>query len=69
MWYQSTFLGRQCGQIFFIFADFFFREEKKEGRDIPEIFGIFCEKLQKQVVDQISSQKNTQVEKKKNRLK
>jgi hypothetical protein len=39
-WYQSTFLGRHCGQIFFIFADFFFGEEK-EGRDIPEIFSIF----------------------------
>jgi hypothetical protein len=39
-WYQSTFLGRHCGQIFFIFADFF-SEKKKEGRDIPEIFGIF----------------------------
>jgi hypothetical protein len=39
-WYQSTFLGRSCGQIFFIFADFF-SEKKKEGRDIPDIFSIF----------------------------
>ena len=40
-WYQSTFLGRSCGQIFFLFADFFFSEKKKEGRDIIEVFGIF----------------------------
>jgi hypothetical protein len=39
-WYQSTFLGRSCGQLFFIFADFFL-EKKKEGRDIPDIFSIF----------------------------
>ena len=38
-WYQSTFLGRHCGQIFF-FADFF-SEKKKEGHDILEIFSIF----------------------------
>jgi hypothetical protein len=24
-WYQSTFLGRSCGQLLFIFADIFFR--------------------------------------------
>jgi hypothetical protein len=40
-WYQSTFLGRHCGQIFFVFADFFFSENKNEGCDIVEIFGIF----------------------------
>jgi hypothetical protein len=39
-WYHSTFLGGHCGQIFFIFSHFFL-EKKKEGRDIPEIFGIF----------------------------
>jgi hypothetical protein len=39
-WYQSTFLGRSCGQLFFIFADFF-SENKKEGHDIPDIFSIF----------------------------
>jgi hypothetical protein len=39
-WYQSTFLGRHCGQIFFIFAKKF-SEKKIEGCDIPEIFGIF----------------------------
>jgi hypothetical protein len=30
-WYQSTFLGQSCGQIFFIFAVFFFGEEKKRA--------------------------------------
>jgi hypothetical protein len=44
-WYQSTFLGRSCGQLFFIFADFFFSEKKKEGRDIPDIFSIFLCKI------------------------
>ena len=39
-WYQSTFLGRHCGKIFFIFADLF-SEKKKEGREIIEVFGIF----------------------------
>jgi hypothetical protein len=64
-WYQSTFLGRHCGQIFFIFADFFFSEKKKEGRDIPELFQyISMKNLQKRVVYLSSSQKNTQVEKK-----
>jgi hypothetical protein len=43
-WYQSTFLDRHCGQIFFIFAEFF-PEKKKEGRDIPENFNIFLCKI------------------------
>jgi hypothetical protein len=37
---RSLSLGRHCGQIFFIFADFF-SEKKKEGRDILEVFSIF----------------------------
>jgi hypothetical protein len=28
-WYQSTFLGRKCGQIFLFFADLFFRKKKR----------------------------------------
>jgi hypothetical protein len=45
IWYltsgiRALSLGRHCGQIFFIFADFF-SEKKKEGRDIPDIFSIF----------------------------
>jgi hypothetical protein len=39
-WYQSTFLSRSCGKIIFIFADFF-SEQKKEGCEIVEVFGIF----------------------------
>ena len=39
-WYQSTFLGRSCGQIF-LFLQIFFSEQKKEGRDILKVFGIF----------------------------
>ena len=39
-WYQSTFLGRHCGQTFFIFAKCFL-DKQKEGRNILEILGIF----------------------------
>jgi hypothetical protein len=67
-WYQSTFLGRHCGQIFFIFADFFFGEEKRGPRHSRNFWYISVQNLQKQVVYLSSSQKNTQVEKK-NRLK
>jgi hypothetical protein len=31
--------------FFFIFADFFFSEKKKEGRDIPEIYVYFVKNL------------------------
>jgi hypothetical protein len=67
-WYQSTFLGRHCGQIFFIFADFFFGEEKRGPRHSRNFWYISVQNLQKQVVYLSSSQKNTQVEKQ-NRLK
>jgi hypothetical protein len=43
-WYQSTFLGQTLWANIFIFADFF-SEQKKEGRDILEIFGIFMCKI------------------------
>jgi hypothetical protein len=43
-WYQSTFLGKHCGQIFFIFADFFF-QKKKEGRALSKFLVYFCEKF------------------------
>ena len=39
-WYQSTFQGRSCGQLF-LFLQIFFSEKKKEGRDITDIFSIF----------------------------
>jgi hypothetical protein len=68
-WYQSTFLGRSCGQIFFIFADFFFFGEEKRGlRHSRHFQYIFVKNLQKMIVYLSSSQKNTQVEKK-NHLK
>jgi hypothetical protein len=38
---RALSLGRHCGQIFFIFADFFFRSRKKESRDILKVFGKF----------------------------
>jgi hypothetical protein len=63
-WYQSTFLGRSCGQIFFIFADFFFGEEKRGPRHSRHFQYISVQNLQKRVVYLSSSQKNTQVEKK-----
>jgi hypothetical protein len=62
-WYQSTFLGIHCGQIFFIFADFFFGEEKKGPRHSINFLYISMKNLQKQVVYLILSQKTTQVEK------
>jgi hypothetical protein len=66
-WYQSTFLGRSCGQIFFIFADFFFGVEKRGPRHYRSFRYISVKNLQKRVVDLSSSHKNTQF--KKNRLK
>jgi hypothetical protein len=38
---RALSLGRHCGKIFFIFADFFFWSRKKEGCDILEVFGTF----------------------------
>jgi hypothetical protein len=61
-------LGIHCGEIFFIFADFFFGEEKRGPRHSRHFQYIFVHNLQKRVVYLSSSQKNTQV-KKKNRPK
>jgi hypothetical protein len=65
-WYQSTFLGRSCGQLLFIFADIFFR--RRGPRHSRHFQYISVQNLQKRVVYLSSSQKNTQV-KKKNRPK
>jgi hypothetical protein len=66
---RALSLGRHCGQIFFIFADFFFRRKKKRGpRHSQSFWYISVKNLQKRVVYLSSSQKNTQV-KKKNRPK
>jgi hypothetical protein len=65
---RALSLGRHCGQIFFIFADFFFGAEKRGPRHSRSFQYISMKNLQKMVVYLISSQKNTQFEKK-NRLK
>jgi hypothetical protein len=65
---RALSLGRHCGQIFFIFADFFFGEEKRGPRHSRSFWYISVQNLQKRVVYLSSSQKNTQF-KKKNRLK
>jgi hypothetical protein len=44
-WYQSTFLGRHCGQIFFIFAGFFFRRGKRGPRHYINFLVHLCEKI------------------------
>jgi hypothetical protein len=56
------------GNYFFIFADFFFGEEKRGPRHSRNFQYISVQNLQKRVVDLSSSQKNTQF-KKKNRPK
>jgi hypothetical protein len=61
-WYQSTFLGRSCGQLLFIFADIFFR--RRGPRHSRHFQYISVQNLQKRVVYLSSSQKNTQFEKK-----
>jgi hypothetical protein len=66
-WYQSTFLGKKCGQFFFYFCRFF-RRRKRGTRNYGQFMYIYVQNLQKWVVDLSSSQKNTQF-KKKNRLK
>ena len=63
-WYQSTFLGQRREDLFSLFADFFFGE-KKRGPWLSRTFWyIYENNLQKMFVDMISSQKNTQFEKK-----
>jgi hypothetical protein len=61
---RALSLGRYCGQIFFIFADFFFSEEKRGPRHSRSFQYISVQNLQKMVVYLSSSQKNTQFEKK-----
>jgi hypothetical protein len=65
---RALSLGRHCGQIFFIFADFFFGAEKRGPRHSRSFRYISVQNLQKRVVYLSSSQKNTQF-KKKNRPK
>ena len=44
-WYHSTFLGRSCGQLFFIFADFFVQRRKKRVATFQTFSVYFCEKF------------------------
>jgi hypothetical protein len=44
-WYQRTFLGRSCGQLFFIFADFFFQRRKKRAATFQTFLVYLCEKF------------------------
>jgi hypothetical protein len=60
---RALSLGRHCGQIFFIFVVFFFGEKKRGPQHSRTFWYIYVKNLQKQVVDLISSQKNTQFEK------
>jgi hypothetical protein len=61
---SEHFLGRHCGQIFFIFADFFSEKKKKRATTFQKISVYFCEKFAETgCIYMSSSQKNTQVEK------
>jgi hypothetical protein len=62
---RALSLGRHCGKIFFIFADFFFRRRKKRAATFSKFLVYFCEKFVEKGLYLISSQKNTQFEKKK----
>jgi hypothetical protein len=44
---------------YFLFLQIFFSEKKKEGRDIPDIFSIFCEKFaEKGCISEFLSEKH-----------
>ena len=47
---RALSLGRHCGQIFFIFADFFFGEEKRGPQNYRIFQYIFVENFQKRVL-------------------
>jgi hypothetical protein len=40
-WYQITFLGRSCGQLFLFFADFFSEQKKREPRHSQNFWYIY----------------------------
>ena len=42
---RALSLGRHCGQIFFIFADFFFRRRKKRAKTFSKFSVYFHEKF------------------------
>ena len=61
---RALSLAGVVGKYFFIFADFFFGAEKRGPRHSRIFWYIYVQNFQKGVVDLISSQKNTQFEKK-----
>jgi hypothetical protein len=67
-WYQSTFQGRSCGQLFLFLQIFFFGEEKKRAATFQKFSLYFCAKFVEKGCILSSSQKNIQF-KKKNRPK
>jgi hypothetical protein len=44
---RALSLGRHCGKIFFIFADFFFRSRKKRATTFSKFLVYFYEKFAK----------------------
>jgi hypothetical protein len=58
-WYQSTFQGRSCGQLFFIIVDFFFRRRKKRAATFQTFSVYLCEKFtEKGCISEFLSEKN-----------
>jgi hypothetical protein len=56
---RALSLGRHCGQIFFIFADFFFGEEKRGSRHSRSFQYISCEKfVEKGCISEFLSEKH-----------
>jgi hypothetical protein len=56
---RALSLGRHCGQIFFIFADFFFRRRKKRAATFSKFSVYFCEKFaEKGCISEFLSEKH-----------
>jgi hypothetical protein len=56
---RALSLARHCGQIFFIFADFFFGEEKRGPRNSQKFSVYFCEKfVEKGCISEFLSEKH-----------
>jgi hypothetical protein len=56
---RALSLGRHCGQIFFIFADFFFRRRKKRAATFLKFLVYFCAKfVEKGCISEFLSEKH-----------
>ena len=62
-WYQSTLLGQRREDLFSLFAEFFFREEKEGGAFQVHIWRFMSWIWKKKIGYLNSSQKNTQFQK------